>query len=138
MRRIHLLIGLATTIAFVLTGQVMSHHHPKVAQLPAEFRLMYVSRHIYLLGAALVNTAFGLYLRMQPAGWRRFLQQAGSLLILTSQLILLLAFFAEPEFGISGRGWRSYFGMITLFIGVMMHVVASVGSRGIDTTRDHP
>ncbi len=99
---------------------------------------MFVSRHIYLLGASLVNAVLGLYLQMQPAGWRCLLQRVGSVLILIGPLILLLAFFAEPELGISGRGWRSYFGMIALFAGVMTHVAASVGASRIDTSRNHP
>jgi hypothetical protein len=44
--------------------------------------MMYVSRHIYLLGAALVNLVLGLYLQMKPPRWRGILQQIGSLLIL--------------------------------------------------------
>ncbi len=82
MRRIHLAIGLLGVIAFLITGQVMKHHSPKMQVLPTDVRLMYVSRHIYLLGAALVNLVLGLYLQTQPPGWRRVLQQSGSLLIL--------------------------------------------------------
>lgn len=62
MGRIHLIVGLLGVIAFLLTGQVMGHHHPRMEQLSAEVRMMYVSRHIYLLGASLVNATFGLYL----------------------------------------------------------------------------
>jgi hypothetical protein len=110
MRRIHLIVGLLGIIAFLLTGQVMGHHRPRMEQVSAEVRMMYVSRHIYLLGAALVNMALGLYLRLQPAGWRRVLQQIGSLLILFSPVILVMAFLSEPAYGLAGRGWRSYFG----------------------------
>jgi hypothetical protein len=133
MRRAHLIAGLVSILAFVLTGQVMSYHHPKVAKLPAEFRMMYVSRHIYLLAAALVNAVLGLYLHLQPDGWRRFLQQIGCLFILMSPLILLIAFFLEPESGILGRSWRSYLGLIGLFAGVMAHIVAAAGAPRIDT-----
>jgi hypothetical protein len=35
----------------------------------AEVRMMYVSRHIYLLGAALVNVVLGLYHKIYPRGW---------------------------------------------------------------------
>jgi hypothetical protein len=87
---------------------------------------MYVSRHIYLLGAALVNLVLGLYLEVQPPGWRRVLQYLGSLLILVSPVSLLLAFTAEPALGMPGRSWRSFSGLIALFAGVMTHLVASV------------
>ena len=134
MRRIHLIIGLLGVIAFLVTGQVMKHHHPRMQELSAEVRMMYVSRHIYLLGASLVNAVLGLYLQAHPPGWRRVLQQIGSVLILLSPLSLLIAYFAEPTFGLAGRSWRSYFGLIGLFAGVMMHIVASGGLTfaGID------
>jgi len=121
----HLIIGLLGVIAFLLTGQLMRHHHPRMEELSAEVRMMYVSRHIYLLGASLVNVVLGLYLQVHPQGWRRVLQQIGSVVILLSPLSLLIAFFAEPAFGLAGRSWRSYFGLIGLFTGVMTHIVAS-------------
>jgi hypothetical protein len=129
VRRIHLIVGLIGVVAFLLTGQAMKHHVPNIHTLSAEVQLMYVSRHIYLLGAALVNLVLGLYLKEHPAGWRYHLQQIGSLLILLSVLSLLMAFSSEPPLGFAGRGWRSYTGMIALFAGVMAHLAASVGSQ---------
>lgn len=134
-RRAHLVIGIAATVAFLLSGQLLGHHHPRMEQLPAELHMMYVSRHIYLLAGALVNAVLGLYLQLQPSGWRRVLQSIGSILILTSVLLLSLAFLAEPPLGMAGRGWRSLLGMVALFVGVMTHLVASAGARRIDTTR---
>ena len=90
---------------------------------------MYVSRHIYLLGAALVNLVLGLYLREYSARWRRTLQRMGSVLIFFAILSLLLAFISEPALGIMGRSWRSYFGLIALFAGVMTHLVARVTDK---------
>ena len=94
--------------------------------LAPDVHMMYVSRHIYLLGSALVNVSLGLYLQAQSPGWRRTLQQAGSCLILFSAASLLMAFIAEPALGLTGRSWRSYFGLIALFAGVMTHLVASL------------
>lgn len=124
MRRIHLIVGILGVIAFLITGQIMKHHDPRMQLLTPEIRMMYVSRHIYLLGAALVNVALGLYLQVHPPGWRRALQQLGSLLIVLAVLSLLVAFLAEPGMGLAGRGWRSYFGLIGLFAGTMAHLVA--------------
>ncbi len=102
MRRIHLAIGLLGVIAFLLTGQVMRRHVPNIHSLSAEVRMMYVSRHIYLLGAALVNLVLGLYLKLRPPAWRRILQQTGSLLILLSAVSLLLAFFFGADAWLGG------------------------------------
>jgi len=135
LRRVHLVIGIVAVVAFLLSGQVMGHHHPHMEQLSAELRMMYVSRHIYLLAAALVNTVLGLYLQMHPSSWRRGLQLVGSMLILASVFSLTLAFAVEPALGMVGRSWRSYVGLIALFTGVMIHLVARAGVPGIDTTR---
>ena len=138
LRRVHLVIGIAAIVAFVLSGQLLGHHSPSMEKLPAEMRMMYVSRHIYLLAGALVNAVLGLYLRLQPSQWRRVLQIVGSILMLTSALSLSMAFLTEPPLGMAGRGWRSLFGLISLFVGVMMHLVASIGARRIDTTLQRP
>jgi hypothetical protein len=125
VRRIHLIIGLLGVVVFLLTGQIMRRHVPSMHSLSAEVRMMYVSRHIYLLGASLVNLVLGLYLQLHPAGWRRSLQYIGSLLIALSAVSLLLAFIGEPALGLAGRSWRSYFGLLALFAGAMTHLVAS-------------
>ena len=126
MRRVHLILGLLGVITFLITGQLMKHHNPPVRMLTPDARMMYVSRHIYLLGAALVNLVLGLYLREYSPGWRRTLQRIGSVLIFLSVLSLLMAFVSEPALGLAGRSWRSYFGLIGLFAGVMTHLVAAV------------
>jgi len=136
LRRVHLVVGILAVIAFLLTGQVMGHHYPQMKELSAELRLMFVSRHIYLLGAALVNLVLGLYFQMHQVAWRRALQVIGSLLILSSAVSSLLAFVVEPPLGLAGRSWRSLLGMVALFVGVMAHLVASASrNRRIDTPR---
>ena len=126
IRRAHLIVGVLGVITFVITGQVTARHVPEVHTLSAEVRLMYVSRHIYLLGAALVNLVLGLYLQLNPRGWRRMLQQIGSVLIFLSVVSLLMAFTAEPSLGIAGRSWRSFFGVIALFAGVVTHFAGTI------------
>jgi hypothetical protein len=69
VRGLHLIIGVLGVVAFLLIGQVMGHHHPRMVESSAEVRMMYVSRHIYLLGAALVNVVLGLYHKIYPRGW---------------------------------------------------------------------
>ena len=107
----------------------MGHHHPGMEQLSADLRMMYVSRHIYLLTAALVNTVLGLYLQLHPSRWRRGLQSMGSLVILASVVSLVLGFLVEPPLGMAGRSWRSSVGLIALFVGVMTHLVAQAGAN---------
>lgn len=128
LRRLHLIVGLLGVVVFLLTGQLMKHHNPPTPGLPTDVRMMYVSRHIYLLGTALVNLALGLYFQLRPALWMRTLQWIGSILILVSPILLLVAFLHEPPLGLAGRGWHSYVGMIGMFAGVMAHLLASFGA----------
>ena len=134
----HLIIGVLGVIAFLLTGQVMKHHYPGMAELSPEVRMMYVSRHICLLGASLVNAVLGLYLEVHRQGWRRIVQRIGSVLILVAPILLLMAFMAEPRFGMAGRSWRALYALIALFAGVMTHIVASAGASGIDSNHQAP
>jgi hypothetical protein len=129
LKRIHLIVGVLGVVAFLLSGQVLKHHQPSMQSLPGEVRMMYVSRHIYVLAAALVNLVLGLYFQIQPPGLRRALQLFGSMLILLSILSSLLAFGVEPALGIAGRGWRSYSGLIALFAGVVAHTLGSLGRK---------
>ena len=129
LRRVHLVVGIAAIFAFLLSGQLLGHHHPRLDELPAEIHMLYVSRHIYLLAGALVNAILGLYLQLQPSGWRSALQVIGSILILTSVLSLSMAFLVEPPLGLAGRGWRSLFGLISLFVGVILVAMMTYSYR---------
>jgi len=128
MKRLHLFIGLLATLAFVLSGEAMHFHKPLLAGLPDDVHLMYVSRHIYLAAAAMVNVCLGLYLREQSSTWRRALQSVGSVMVLFSPIFLLLAFMYEPSLGMAGRSWRTSIGLIPMIVGVGLHFVASVGA----------
>ena len=84
MRRIHIAWGLLALAAFAVSGQVMLHHIPAMRLLSDDVRLMYRSRHIYLLGAGIANVLLGLYVTPCRENWRRWLQYAGSLMLLLS------------------------------------------------------
>ena len=115
---------------FVLTGQIMARHAPPVRAMEPELRLMYVSRHIYLLGAALVNLIAGLYLQAARGGWQRAVQFGGSALLLISPALLTLAFLVESPLGISGRSWRGGGGIYALFAGTLLHALSQLKTQG--------
>jgi len=71
-----------------------------MAVLEDGLRMMYRSRHIYLLGSGLVNLMLGLYIHVWAAGWRKRTQTAGSVLLLAAPFLLLLAFINEPGRGV--------------------------------------
>ena len=59
MRRIHLAVGILALAAFAASGQVMLRHVPPMHLLGDDVRLMYRSRHIYLLGSGIANVLLG-------------------------------------------------------------------------------
>jgi len=126
VRRIHLIVGVLGVVIFVLTGQIMARHTPPVRAMEPELRLMYISRHIYLLGAVLVNLAVGLYLQMTRGRWQRAVQFGGSVLLLLSPVLLTLAFLVESPLGNAGRSWRGSGGIFALFGGTLLHALSQL------------
>jgi hypothetical protein len=128
MRRVHLAWGILALAAFVASGQVMLRHSPPMHMLSNEVRLMYRSRHIYLLGSGLANVLIGLYLVPFRAYWRRNLQFVGSLLLLAAPVLLGMAFVAETGHGID-RTWRSGTGLKMMLGGTILHFIAAFGQN---------
>jgi len=125
MRRLHLSFGVLTVLAFLITGQFMRHHEPPMSALSDSVRLMFRSRHIYILAAGLVNLMLGLYMHLDVAGWRRVVRDAGSVLLLAAPLILLFAFATEPSHGFRAETHWSAAGLYALFGGSMAHLVST-------------
>ena len=127
MRKLHLIAGLLGILVFVLSGQAMRLHKPPVRSLEHGQRMMFLSRHIYILGSALVNLVLGLHLKLESRGWQRNLQIGGSLLILLSLVLLTLAFVDEPGAGIAGRS-QSALGWFTLLGDALAHFLAKAAT----------
>jgi hypothetical protein len=133
MRRLHLAVGVFTVVAFLITGQFMRHHTPPLVDLSDSARLMFRSRHIYILAAGLVNLVLGLYLQRQAGGWRRVVQTAGSAFLIASPALLVIAFTVEPRRGFHEEMRWSAAGLYVLFAGSMAHLAC-----GAVTTEKSP
>ena len=96
MRRAHLVFGIAALLAFVLTGQYMDKSYNHLRGMADAPRMLFRSRHIYILLASLLNLALGTYLPERPAGWRHTVRIAGSVQIILATFLLVAAFFLEP------------------------------------------
>jgi hypothetical protein len=127
MRRYHWLVGVLMVVIFLITGQLMHRHEPPMGALSDSIRLMFRSRHIYLLASGLVNLMLGLYMRREAAGWRVIVQNIGSGLLIASPVLLILAFLIEPERGFRAEMWWSAAGLYTLFAGCMAHLASASG-----------
>ena len=127
MKRLHLVVGVATLLVFLLTGQYMDYLHVRTGVLGETARVMFRSRHIYLLLAGLVNLGVGSYFRDRERGWRRGLQLLGSALVVVAPVLMAAAFFAEP----TGPGLKRHFtlpAVVTLSVGTLLHALSGMRS----------
>ena len=128
MKRFHLIFGLLLFVLFVLTGQYMDRvlHHLK--GMPDGPRMLYRSRHIYILLTALLHLGIGSYIQYQTDTLRRMLQWAGSMLITIAALLFLVAFFYEPNLsGFYAPVTKK--GIYLIAVGVLLHLLSTVRSR---------
>lgn len=128
LRMAHLVVGAVTVVAFLITGQIMGRLEPPVEQMEWAERLLFRSRHIYILAAGLVNLALGVHYLLPEEPARRGAAVLGSLLALASALLLFFAFFAEPMAGRWPQALSRY-GLIALFGGVLLYVTVSLRRR---------
>ena len=127
------MVGLATLAAFVLSGQMMKHHHPDIHTLADAQRMLILSRHLYLLGGALVNLALGLQLKLAGGGWQKLLQLAGSILIAVAPVLLGLAFLVDMGRSPANRTWWAANAWFAMLGGMMLHLLALFRAPRIDT-----
>ena len=127
MKRLHVVVGVATLLAFLLTGQYMDYLEVRTNALGETARVMFRSRHIYLLLAGLVNLGVGAYFSYRERGWRRALQLLGSALVVLAPVLMLAAFFSEP----GEPGLKRHFtqpAVIILSIGTLLHALSGIRS----------
>ena len=133
MKLFHLIFGITVVIVFVLTGQYMDRYLQHLEYTPDLQRMLYRSRHIYILLSGLLNLGIGTYFDYGPRRWRRVLQVIGSLLIVTATVLFILAFIYEPPRAslntpLSGRA------MYLILDGTLLHVIAGIRWR----SREYP
>jgi len=128
MRRIHFWTALLAVVVFLVSGQFMRHHNPALSTLPDGLRMVFRSRHIYILASGLVNLMLGLYVQ-RVKGRRGIIQRTGSGLLLISPVLLTLGFALETAPGAHRGAVWSHFGLYALFGGSMLHLAASIGRR---------
>ena len=113
-------------LAFLLTGQYMDKYYNHLVGMPDGPRLLYRTRHIFILLAGLLNLGIGAYFTSRIQTWRRTMQLLGSLLIFVASFLFLIAFFYEP--GLSDLHTPlSHWGTYTIATGALLHVISSVG-----------
>ena len=115
--RAHWLVGLLTLIVFPLTGAYMLHL-AVVPNLDSVPRLVFRSRHLFLLLSAVANLALS---NSQPV---RLAQRVAGALVLISPVLLLAAFFIDPARGIKSSQ-LFHFAMYGLFAAGVLLAIAN-------------
>jgi len=112
---------------FVLTGQYMDRVLHHLQGMPDGPRMLYRSRHIYILLTALLHLGIGSYIQYQADTLRRMLQWFGSMLITIAALLFLVAFFYEPSLsGLYAPVTKK--GIYLIAVGVLLHLLSTVRS----------
>lgn len=129
MKKAHLIFGVLIVVGFLLTGQYMDKFHNNLVGIADGPRLLYRTRHIFILLAGLLNLGIGAYFTYRLEPWRRTMQLLGSLLIFIASLLFVIAFFYEP--GLSDLHTPlSHWGTYTIATGAVLHVISGVRQKG--------
>ncbi len=125
MKPFHIMFGVAVFIVFLLTGQYMDRYFHHLVGMPDGPRLLYRTRHIFILFSGLLNVGIGAYLVQRPERWQRILQLLGSILITLASLLLILAFFCDTTRG-DLRAPLSHWGIYAIAVGTLFHLFSSL------------
>jgi hypothetical protein len=128
MRTVHLIFGIVVLIIFLLTGQYMDKHFHHMVGVPDGIRLLYRTRHIFILLSGLTNLGIAAYFTYRDQFWPRVFQLIGSGLTLSSSFLFIVAFFYEPELG-GLRTPLSHWGTYCIAAGVILHVLSGLGPK---------
>jgi len=124
-RVIHIVLGVAGVIAFVLTGQYMDMALGHLYHLPDGPRMLYRSAHIYFLWSSLLNLVLGCYGRFSERPAHRWLQGGASLAVLAGPPMLLYSFFVESaavDLARPQARWAIYLALV----GVLLHTACTL------------
>ena len=112
-------------VAFLLTGQYMDRFHEHLRNMADGPRMLYRTRHIFILFSGLLHLGIGTYFRYRVDAQRRILQMVGSLLATVASVLFIIAFFYEPHLT-HLHAPLSKAGVIMITIGALLHVLSGV------------
>jgi hypothetical protein len=128
MKPLHLIFGLLVLVVFLLTGQYMSIYYNHMVGVSDGLRLLYRTRHIFILLAGLLNLGIGIYISYRQQLWRKVLQWLGSSLIVLASLLFIAGFFYEPKLT-NLYTPLSHWGTYTIVAGTLFHLISGVQQK---------
>jgi hypothetical protein len=125
MKKFHQLFGIFLVVVFLLTGQYMDRYLRHLSEMPDGPRMLYRTRHIFILLAGLLNLGIGTYFTYRAEPWRRTLQMLGSVLIVIAPVLFIVAFFYEPKLSNLDTP-LSHWGMYAIAVGTLCHLFSTL------------
>jgi hypothetical protein len=123
MKLLHTIVGITVVVIFLLTGQYLDFYYPHMEGVGDGMRMLFRSRHIYILLAGLINIGIGTYFSYQQKRWRQIMQLTGSTLLLIAPFLLLAAFFYEPPRANLQRTFTLP-AIVALLAGTLLHLLS--------------
>jgi hypothetical protein len=120
--QMHRWVGLIAMLVFFSTGVIMRLHHLDLLPGDSALRMLFRSRHIYMLFCGLLNIAVGLRYEL-PTGRGSRIAVIGSLLLLIAPLLMAAAFSTEPLLTLH-VGPLSVFGVYAAVGGMLFYGLA--------------
>jgi hypothetical protein len=133
MKKLHLIFGIFALAVFLLTGQFMHRYYNHMVGVETGVRLLYRTRHIFILLAALLNLGIGIYFNLHHQTWRKILQYLGSALIVTGSVLFMAGFFYEPKLE-NLYTPLSHWGTYTIVAGTLFHLFSSARQKVLPET----
>jgi glucan phosphoethanolaminetransferase (alkaline phosphatase superfamily) len=118
-------------LVFLLTGQYMHIYMHHMVGVPDAPRLLYRTRHIFILLSGLLNVGLGSYLIVRPAGLQRGLQWLGSSLIVVASIMFVIAFFYDSTRADLKTPW-THRAVAAIAIGTLVHLLSGLAKERVD------
>ncbi|HEV7398027.1 MAG TPA: hypothetical protein VGN86_16060 [Pyrinomonadaceae bacterium] len=125
MKRFHLIFGILIVIVFLLTGQYMDKYLNHLHGWPDGPRMLYRTRHIFILFSGLIHLVLGAYVVKRMLRWQRILQWVGSAFLVAASVLFIAAFFYDSIRGDLSAP-LSYRGVFLAAYGVLAHLLSSI------------
>tara|TARA_B100000315_G_scaffold28481_1_gene24287 strand:- start:23760 stop:24176 length:417 start_codon:yes stop_codon:yes gene_type:complete len=127
IKLLHNLTGAISFIVFLGSGLYMMTKFPGIDKSNEVIKYVYKASHIYLLLASLLNMILGGYFLSNNKRVDKIFQVIGSVLIISSTLMLIFAFFHEPGNPAVGRQ-ITVPAIILIFFGALFHSLSRMGN----------
>lgn len=128
MKRFHLIFGITVVIVFLLTGQYMDRYLNHLDGMADGPRMLYRTRHIFILLAGLLNLGIGAYFSLRTTRAGRVIQVIGSAMIVTATVLFFAGFIYEPKLSALETP-LSHRGMYLIAAGTLLHLLSGAGEK---------